>query len=303
MKNIESIVYTIIIPHYNMPKLLRRCLSSIPLRDDLQVIVVDDKSNDENIILLKELECIFSYVSFYYSDVNGGGGRARNIGLSHAEGKYVLFADGDDFFNYCINDILDEYKDSDYDAVFFNVNHIDTETYLATKRGSTLQRAVSMYAKDGNMDAFRYVFGEPWCKMIKREIIDNNEIRFDEIPIHNDTKFSYLVGYYSKKTKFDNRAIYCLADRLHSVSKDLTDEKYAIRVKVFAEKNRFLKDRNIKYFDNFMIRPFWVYAKHCDTENFKRCLVIAGEYGFSKYFVIKKLSSFVIKIILKRVKK
>ena len=36
--------YTLLIPHYNIPFLLRRLLKSVPRRDDLQVIVVDDCS-------------------------------------------------------------------------------------------------------------------------------------------------------------------------------------------------------------------------------------------------------------------
>ena len=39
--------YSIIIPHKNIPNLLQRCLDSIPIRDDTQVIVVDDDSNSE----------------------------------------------------------------------------------------------------------------------------------------------------------------------------------------------------------------------------------------------------------------
>ena len=39
--------YTIIIPHKNIPNLLERLLNSIPCRDDLEIIVVDDNSSDE----------------------------------------------------------------------------------------------------------------------------------------------------------------------------------------------------------------------------------------------------------------
>ncbi|MDR2475404.1 MAG: glycosyltransferase family 2 protein, partial [Bacteroidales bacterium] len=37
--------YSIIIPHKDIPDLLRRCLDSIPYRNDLQIIIVDDNSN------------------------------------------------------------------------------------------------------------------------------------------------------------------------------------------------------------------------------------------------------------------
>lgn len=37
--------YSVIIPHKNTPELLRRCLSSIPKRGDIQIIVIDDNSD------------------------------------------------------------------------------------------------------------------------------------------------------------------------------------------------------------------------------------------------------------------
>ena len=40
-------LYSIIVPHRNIPNLLRRLLCSIPKRDDIEIIVVDDKSNQE----------------------------------------------------------------------------------------------------------------------------------------------------------------------------------------------------------------------------------------------------------------
>ena len=41
--------YSIIIPHRNIPQLLQRCIDSIPSRDDLQIIIVDDNSDDVDI--------------------------------------------------------------------------------------------------------------------------------------------------------------------------------------------------------------------------------------------------------------
>ena len=83
--------YTVIIPHYNIPDLLRRCLKSIPCREDVQVVVVDDRSSDENLIILKEMERGFSNVQFVYLEKNQGGGNARNVGLQYAIGTYVFF--------------------------------------------------------------------------------------------------------------------------------------------------------------------------------------------------------------------
>ena len=45
----SNINYSIIIPHKNIPQLLQRCLDSIPIRDDVQVIVVDDNSDTDKV--------------------------------------------------------------------------------------------------------------------------------------------------------------------------------------------------------------------------------------------------------------
>lgn len=47
------IKYSIIIPHHNVPTLLERCVNSIPQRDDIQIIVVDDNSVNNDTYLEK----------------------------------------------------------------------------------------------------------------------------------------------------------------------------------------------------------------------------------------------------------
>ena len=59
-------IYTIIIPHHNIPSLLRRCLASIPKRIDLQTIVVDDHSDELYLDDLQSLEKEFPNVAEHY---------------------------------------------------------------------------------------------------------------------------------------------------------------------------------------------------------------------------------------------
>ena len=281
--------YSIIIPHYRVPKMLSRCLYSIPKRKDTQVIVVDDNSGNDYIKQLKHLEEEYPNVYFIYSDENGGGGRARNIALKHAVGEYVIFADADDYFNYCFFDILDEYENTQYDIVFFNATHLDAETYLPNDRLTTLRSLLIVYKKNKNLSLFRYIFGEPWCKIIRRAIIEKNKIWFEELPVHNDTRFSYMIGYYASSVKFDNRALYCVLDRTGSVSKQLDHDKQLLRVRVFSEKNSFLRDHNIKIFDYLMLNPFQYYLKRLDVKHLNMCFDISRKYGFSKAFILWKI--------------
>ena len=106
-----DINFSIIIPHHDIPQLLERCLKSIPIKEDLEVIVVDDNSNPKLVdfnnfpgMERKDTTCIL--------DKKGGGaGYARNVGMKHANGKWLIFADADDFFTDYFYDIINKYND------------------------------------------------------------------------------------------------------------------------------------------------------------------------------------------------
>ena len=109
--------YSIIIPHYDIPNLLVRCLKSIPVREDVQVIVVDDCSPDSEEYVARYPELTRPFVEFYTTASHGGAGCARNVGLRHAKGRWLAFADADDFFVEDMYDIICSYADSEADVI------------------------------------------------------------------------------------------------------------------------------------------------------------------------------------------
>ena len=62
-----SFRYSIIIPHKNIPELLIRCLNSIPDREDIQIIVIDDNSTDADIYSVMYPELNRSDIEIYYT--------------------------------------------------------------------------------------------------------------------------------------------------------------------------------------------------------------------------------------------
>ena len=88
--------YTFIIPHKDCLTLLKRCIASIPVRDDIQIIVVDDHSNHE----IQDFNSLPSRIELFRLVDYHGAGAARNEGLLHARGKWILFADCDDYYYY-----------------------------------------------------------------------------------------------------------------------------------------------------------------------------------------------------------
>ena len=99
-----NINYSFIIPHKNCPDLLQRCVDSIPERDDVQIIVVDDNSDSNKKPALKERKNL--QIILLDAAQSKGAGRARNVGLEHAKGKWLVFSDSDDFFVNNLSDLF-----------------------------------------------------------------------------------------------------------------------------------------------------------------------------------------------------
>ena len=204
-------------------------------------------------------------------------------------------------------DILNEYVNECCDVVFFNANSLDTDTYLPTGRIRHLNAMHEQYKKSPQKAIllFKYLYGEPSSRLIKREFVKINNIKFEETRIHNDTKFSYMLGFYAKEIKVDQRAIYCLTERSNSVSKNTSLEAQLTRTRIFAEKNRFLINHKIPLFDEVLTWPFDYYFTIRDSKHFKECIAIASQYEFSQSLIIKK--TIVIKLqktkLYKKIKK
>lgn len=250
----QIINYSIIIPHKNIPKLLKRCLASIPKRDDIQIIVVDDNS-DPSIVDFNNFpgvgeEC----VEVVFTKENKGAGYARNIGLSKAIGKWLLFADADDFYNENFLEITDSYLSSDNDIIFFCVNCVDSDdiTKPANRgRAQQLKEHYNLYKEDAKREEYfyRYEFSEPWAKMIKKSLVDKNHILFDETMVANDYMFSVKSGYVAKKIDVSPKQIYTLTQRENSLSSNYagTFDKLKIRILIATDVTLFFNKNGISY--------------------------------------------------------
>ena len=244
----KTINFSIIIPHKNIPKLLERCIHSIPYRDDLEIIIVDDNSSPE-IVDFEHFPGSGRENTTIILDKSGKyAGHARNLGLEKARGKWILFADADDFFNYCINEILDEYKDDDSEVIYFKANSLDTDDYSISNRADDrLNLFIDSFEEDPVKftNLLKYKFGEPWAKMIKKRLIDQYKVSFEESIINNDHRFSYILGYHTDTIKVDKRALYCVTVRSGSVSMNNSEEALMTRLRIFGEAELFFQKHNI----------------------------------------------------------
>lgn len=113
LKEMKEVMVSVIIPTYNRADLLLKAIESVLSQtyNDIEIIVIDDGSNDDTQEKLKSYQDRIEYV---YIE-NGGPARARNVGMEMARGKYIAFLDSDDlYYPYKIEiqaDFLDKHHD------------------------------------------------------------------------------------------------------------------------------------------------------------------------------------------------
>lgn len=204
------IVFSFIIPHKNCPNLLQACLDSIPQREDVEIIVVDDNSTEDNIPRIERRDTTLICLT---EQESRGAGHARNVGVSKSQGKWLLFADADDYYTNSFLDALLPYSSCDYDVIYFNSYFVNFEGSNEYRPNSHWDHAVEQFfsSAQSTKDRIRLTtsVNYPWNKMISRSLIDRYSLSFEEIPICNDALFSVKAGILAEKIAIIEKRLYC----------------------------------------------------------------------------------------------
>ena len=261
--------YTIIIPHKNSIKYLQRCLDSIPDKNDIQIIIVDDNSDAVEINNFPGLNKKNTEV--YFTKEGKGAGYARNIGLSHAKGKWLLFADADDYFNDGFYDVIEKYVNSDYEIIYFSATSIDNNSGAKANRNKNIVKVINNFNKEKYKTFEDLIFKNwtPWSKMFKHKYIKQKNLLFEEVKVGNDALFVLESGINAKKIAVDKYPIYCVTYSPNSLTYTITSE------------TRFDERFNAKIRINN-------YLHNIQQNKYKiplgEDIVISMNYGFNKFF-------------------
>jgi len=239
---------SIIIPHYNSPGFLKKLLKSIPRKKDIEVIVIDDRSTKK----LKKLNQLmennnFSDVIFLKNDKKSkGAGACRNIGLEKAKGDWVLFADADDYFLNGFYKVVSKYFNTNNDVVFFPPTSIYVDSGEKSERHENFVKVLNKYLEKQtrkNELYLKYNIPNPISKLIKKEFIEINGLRFDEVIASNDVMFSAKVGYHLEEFTVDTKIIYCITRNRGSLTVTRNEEVFDSRLYVHINKIKFMQDK------------------------------------------------------------
>ncbi len=262
--------YSIIIPHKDIPDLLQRCLDSIPVRDDVEVIVVDDNSDSRKVDFARFPRWKGKHYQYFLTKEGKGPGYARNVGLDHAQGRWIVFADADDFFTKDFDTLLDEMVDVEEDLIYFDyINVLSENVSQQLKKRVWYRHFIEDYLSgDKSEFGLRTSFVISCCKLVKRELIEQRHIRFDEVKWGEDVYFAIQIGYYAETLKVSGTIGYVVTSRAGQITENIykTAKEFRVRMEGNLKCDELLKSQYGPH-----VRTERILGYVCRKRGFWRC--------------------------------
>lgn len=169
----DSPILTVIVPAHNAQRWIATLIHSIQSQDikSVEIIVVDDNSTDRSRAIVRSLGMWDKRIRVIHGEGRGPGA-ARNLGIKHAKGKYLTFADADDLvLPGAYKEMLETLENSGSDFA--------TGGYLrhrgsAVTTPSIVQRIHAKKRIGATVESFPQIIEEPvlWNKIFRRRFWD-----------------------------------------------------------------------------------------------------------------------------------
>jgi glycosyltransferase involved in cell wall biosynthesis len=237
----QKIKLSVIIPVYNVENFIAKCLDSILNQSDetIEIICVNDGSTDGSRKIIGDYQNLFPFIKCI-DRPNGGLSAARNTGLFHANGEYILFLDSDDWLEEnVLGTIYQKSKESNLDVLIGNTKWIYTNKIQVEKLNSVDVISNIISGKDAIVKLMKAEIYVPMAYnyICKRDFILSNKLFFKEGLIYEDELWTpqllikarrvlafqiYHYNYLQRENTIMNSSVnYNKVDSLFYISKKL----------------------------------------------------------------------------------
>lgn len=230
---------SVIIPVYNTEEYLGQCIDSVMQQSyrDLEILLIDDGSTDSSPIVCDRYEQCDLRIKVVHKQ-NGGLSSARNKGIEHATGKYVMFLDSDDYWDdkYLVEDLLKVSEDNDLVNFRYKFYMEETRKYIDCLpsceedfTGKEKEEILEVLLQKG-------LFLASACnKLILTSVLKENNLYFREKITSEDVDWCARLLLTCNKITYLNKDSYVYRQRQGSITHTIKYEN----VKQLAE--------NVKY--------------------------------------------------------
>lgn len=223
---------SIIIPVYNVEDYIVSCIESVynqALDDkDFEIIIIDDGCTDESIMRIAKFRNWHNNL-FVFSQKQLGPSVARNLGMSKAKGKYIMFVDSDDVLvPNSLPLLLKCAFNQDSDMLFADFIEMDDKDVCGEKILSINCMSKELHMWNGNSDDFLMTIFDlnfyVWRIIYKKDFLDSKKLTFVPGILFEDILFTSQCIVHSKRCIKINKLFYVYRRRqnsiVHSVSVD-----------------------------------------------------------------------------------
>ena len=292
---------TIGIPVYNVENYIRRCLMSIlsqTFEGRMEILIVNDSCSDGTMDIIKDLQELHPRgkdIRIIEHQENQGVGIARNTIIDHAQGKYLLFVDSDDYITTdCVKILFEEGEKHQAEVVYGSVKTVNNEVELnyleLPYKVFTQADALACYAFQNLHENLRNYI---WNTLFLLDYLKEKELRFPTVRFHEDVVFSTDLIPLVSRAVFTPKITYYYVIRDHSLSNiqgrtSISQEE----AKQFIEIYTYVKNKNIILKD----KPY--YEARC-ARSMTQMLYIASGLIKNRRIISPPISNKIIKDAMK----
>lgn len=294
-----SIKVSIIVPAYNAGKTIENSVRSIlnQTLSDIEVIAIDDGSNDNTREILEKIHKEDSRVKLIKKDVNEGLSAARNSGMSIAKGTYIGFVDADDWvesgmFQHYYNHGKKEDSDLIIGGYLHETMNVQRNQVLVSRKvyiSSCFQTGKKNILRSATVLDSRKLFPYVCNKLYKREIILKNNLLFQNQVLIEDFLFNVSYWIFIDKLTILNDLSY------HYIksSEDALTQKFVKGIFDLAN-IRYIKMKEMLqmynyYSDDLRMRAANVYIKHMIAGIVRNCSDKSNYTYHEQYKITKEV--------------
>lgn len=260
---------SIIIPVYNGERYIERCLQSVfrQTYNSYEIVIVDNNSSDNSYLACEKLAALNDNIVLM-REMKPGPGCARNCGLTVAKGRYITFLDCDDYWE-CdyLEKMMDAVENGSAADLVLCGRYINEESDGKLKEayiGKERYKKTIIQKAELERDPYTF-FGHtgtrgPWCKLFKKQIIEENHILFPEdITMMEDLCFCMKYIAFCERIELIDSVLYHQVVHQDSISKSCKLDDVAVWEKVVCAVHKTLSEiTNIdwKHFWNNLLVGF-----------------------------------------------
>lgn len=213
----ENPKVSIIIPVYNAKKFIQPCLTNCITQTlkEIEIIVIDDKSTDNTVDIVKEVMKKDERIKLIELDKNYRQGYARNVAIKEAKADYILFLDVDDAFtDDCAEEMYNQIIKDDADMTVCKFATIDDRNGNIYNKHEfanyadvpeELHRGFN-YKKIPAIEIFNKC-NVVWDKIYKKSFLLENNIEFPGGMFCEDDVFSFKAIFRAQKVSVLNKSL------------------------------------------------------------------------------------------------